>query len=122
MEQFSGQRAAIAQQMRHLRKTLGWSAERLSEELRKVGTPLDRSAIAKMESAADRGQAMRSISVEELLSLALVLGVAPVHLLVPPTDDGSAMRAWVRGDAPMPGQDPRRYFSEVPESEWRSPR
>ena len=128
--------AAIARRMRELRKGRGWSAERLAEEMRQVGIPWQRMVVTKLELAAERGTAMRAISVEEFLALAYVLSVAPIHLLVPPTGEDDLTRyavtphtdsvpfyarAWIRGLAPMGGQDPRRYFSEVPEEEWHPP-
>ncbi|WP_280837575.1 helix-turn-helix transcriptional regulator [Micromonospora sp. A200] len=122
--------------MRDLRKGRGWSAQRLAEEMTRVGISWDRSIVANLESGR-----RRAVSVEEWLALSFVLDVAPVHLLVPPTDDqrpatggfvevqpvGTVtttpgfMRAWVRGQTPISTVDARRYFSEVPESEWQVP-
>lgn len=75
-----------------------------------------------------------------MFALAFVLGVAPVHLMVPPVDADDrtpyavvpdspvhgvgpwpdVVRAWIRGHIDLTG-DPRRYFTEVPESEWTPP-
>lgn len=96
-----------------------------------MGIEWDRSIVANLESGR-----RRTVSVEEWLALAFVLSVAPIHLLVPPTGEEDLTpyavtpstnsvpfftRAWIRGQAPIGGQDPRRYFSEVPEAEWQPP-
>lgn len=86
--------------------------------------------VAKLETGRRQG-----ISVEELLALAYVLNVAPVHLLVPPlaspdarwqvTPNGavevtpSTARAWVRGIGhinltPAEGITERMYYFEAP--------
>jgi len=80
-----------------------------------------------------------SVTVEELLALAYVLSVAPVHLIVPPLDAEASertpyrvipagnptvpsfARAWIRGQTPIGTVDAKRYFSEVPDSEWSPP-
>jgi transcriptional regulator with XRE-family HTH domain len=121
--------------MRDLRDGRGWSAQRLAEEMTKVGIPWDRSIVANIENGR-----RASVSVEELLALAYVLSVAPVHLVIPPVDADdsdrtpyrivpssewtstpSVARAWIRGQTPLRGVDARRYFSEVPDSEWQPP-
>lgn len=126
----------IAQRVRELRTGRGWSAQRLADELTKRGVSWDRSIVANLETGR-----RQTVTVEEWLALAYVLDVAPVHLLVPPTDADRPQtggfvnvapvhsvvttpgwyRAWVRGQAPLVGVDPRRYFSEVPDSEFVPP-
>lgn len=78
------------------------------------------------------------VTVAELLTLAYVLDVAPLHLLVPTEVDEDVdehlyaicpdvflpvpqARAWVRGDHAPAAVDPRRYYSEVPREEWEAP-
>jgi hypothetical protein len=68
--------------------------------------------------------------VSELLRIAWALDVAPVHLLAAsfqpedvPIQNGirlapSDMRAWVRGQTPIPGGDYRSYFDNISEQEW----
>ena len=122
----------IASRVRALRNRRGWSAERLAQACADVGMPqLNRSVIANIESRR-RGQ----LTVEEFLTLAYLLDVAPVHLLVPTEVDESVdverymatpdrflsvpqARAWIRGDWCPPGCDPRTYFAEVPADEFR---
>lgn len=86
--------------------------------------PIDRSAIARLENGK------RGVSLEEAMRLAFVLHVAPVHLLVDPDSDEPlapvvghevepwAARAWIRGERPMMGQDPRFYFTNIPLHEF----
>jgi transcriptional regulator with XRE-family HTH domain len=63
--------------MRKLRTERGWSAQRLSEEMSKVGVPWDRSIVANLEYGR-----RRTVSVEELLALAYVLAVPPPLLFL----------------------------------------
>ncbi len=118
----------IASRVRELRKRRGWSAERLAQEMARVGVPWERMVVTKLETGR-----RASITVEELLALAYVLEVAPVHVIVPTDGDEelyrvtpagvpqvtrSQVRHWVRGFEELPGQDPRLYFSEVPPVEF----
>lgn len=92
-----------------------------------VGVRWDRSIVANLENGR-----RATVSVEELLALAYVLDVAPVHLVVP-LDDGQfhvtpewatnadRAREWFRGQHPLPSTDPRIFFSEVPLDEWQPP-
>jgi transcriptional regulator with XRE-family HTH domain len=116
---------AVVHGVKELRTRRGWTAERLGEEMAKLGFRWDRYTVGNLE----RGR-RRSLTVEELLGLAYVLDVAPVHLLVPvdetrpyavapeATASANAVREWIRGSAPLPGRDPRLYFSEVPLHEF----
>lgn len=116
----------VVERVKELRKRRGWSAQKLAEEMAGVGVPWERMVVTKLENGR-----RASLTVEELLALAYVLDVAPLHLLVPPVDDGDKagpfykivpslgfpirdVRAWIRGRDEAPGQDPRLYFSEVP--------
>lgn len=117
----------IAIRVRQVRRRKGWTAERLGEEMAKVGLPWNRSVMANLESGR-----RRYVTVDELLALAYVLDVAPIHLLVPIDDEAApyavlpqrsepagVVRSWVRGLAQLPGQDGRVYSSEVPKDEWK---
>lgn len=87
---------------------------------------LNRSVLANIESGR-----RKYVSVDETLTLAWVLDVAPVHLMIPIDSDRDeygaspeqAMpvhraRAWLRGEWCPPGTDERLYWSEVPRSEF----
>jgi transcriptional regulator with XRE-family HTH domain len=116
---------AIAARIKELRRSRGWSAAHLAKEMAAVGVPWDRSIVANLELGR-----RASVSVQELFALAYVLGVAPVHLVVPPADDEQEYRivpnelpvsvvdtrAWIRGQRPL--GDRRTYFSEMPASEF----
>jgi hypothetical protein len=90
--------------------------------LNNLGAQTDRAAVAKVEVRR------RGLSVDELFQYARALNVAPVHLVAPPDSDDpvslgpnlectpAEMRAWVRGKLPL-FQDPRVYFTEVPDDE-----
>lgn len=122
----------IAERVRDLRKGRGWSAERLAEEMAAVGIPWTRAVVTKLETKRRPG-----VSIEEVFALAYVLSVAPIHLMVPPLDaedltpyritpEGpntvpSFARAWIRGHSPIGEVDAKRYFAEVPDSEWKPP-
>ncbi|WP_155255741.1 helix-turn-helix domain-containing protein [Salinispora fenicalii] len=122
---------AIANRVKELREGRGWSAQRLGEEIAKLGTRLDRSIVTNFESGR------RSyVTVEEWLVLAYVLDVAPVHLLMPIDANEDTpyqlvpvggpipalpVRAWIRGQTIIDTVDPKQYFSEVPDAEWQAP-
>lgn len=120
--------AAIAARVRQLRIRHGWTAEALARMMAAVGVPWTRIVVTKLETGR-----RPSVSVEELLALATVLHVAPINLMLPidageqaiavtPARSRSAaeVREWIRGRSPLPGQDPRVYFSEVPPTEFGS--
>jgi transcriptional regulator with XRE-family HTH domain len=89
----------IAEQVTTLRKERGITAQRLADELNKLGVEWTRDTVTKFETRR-RG----SIDVTELFALALVLNVPPPLLLVPidaesvpvvPIDNVSAYRTWL---------------------------
>jgi transcriptional regulator with XRE-family HTH domain len=114
---------AIADRVRTLRQGRGWSAAKLAEQMKVHGISWDRSIVANFESGR-----RAYVTVEELLALAYVLDVAPVHLLIPTeteaddqyapvptfTTHPSYVREWIRGLRPIGDVDLRRYFSDVP--------
>jgi transcriptional regulator with XRE-family HTH domain len=114
----------VARRVRELRDRRGWSAQELANRCADAGWPqLDRGVLANLENGR-----RRSVSIDEVLVLALVLDVAPVHLVVPTTDravqvgkwivGSGPVREWVRGNYPLPSQDSRIYRTEVPDVEW----
>lgn len=126
----------IAQRVKAVRKARGWSAQQVAERCANVGMPeLDRSTIANIEL----GRRQR-VGVDEWLVLAYVLGVAPVHLLLPLEEEFYAftpdvvsssgrVRQWIRGNYPMlpfftesdKHADLQTFRSQVPEQEWTPP-
>ena len=77
--------AVVATRVRNLRENLGMSQEDLAAALTKVGVPWKRATVVNLETRApdSRGKSAGrdAVTVEELLGLALVLGVPPVGLL-----------------------------------------
>lgn len=63
--------------MRELRQRSGFTAEELAEAMRAHGVPWQRSVVAYLETGR-----RKTISVDELLALALVLKIRPAALLV----------------------------------------
>jgi transcriptional regulator with XRE-family HTH domain len=127
----------IAARMRHLMARKGWTAQQLVDELDKVGIHWTRLIVANLLVTKPERR-RRFVTVDELLALAYVLDVAPIHLLLPiddaaqsrddyavtPEDWGivNQVREWIRGRVPFGDQDPRVYFSEVPAREWEPPK
>lgn len=121
---------AVIERVKELRRKRGLTAQQLAERMTKAGVPWEAGVVTKLETGR-----RKSISVAELLALAYVLDVALVHLIVSADDDGGApyamtptlsvraaqARRWIRGQDPLPGQDPRLYFSEVPPGEFAGP-
>lgn len=77
--------AVIASRVRYLRKEQLLSGPALAKRLVGLGLRWNRTTVAKFETGL-RG----SITVQELLALALALDVPPIWLLVDPTQDHGA--------------------------------
>jgi transcriptional regulator with XRE-family HTH domain len=120
---------AIARRIRELRKLRGgMTVAELAERCRAAGCQtLTTQAIYKLEGQRV-SRAPRPVTVDELLILAYVLDVAPVHLiaglgdepvLVSPewTVGATGARAWIRGQAPIEGGDRKAFEATVPDSE-----
>jgi transcriptional regulator with XRE-family HTH domain len=115
----------IARRVREVREERHLTAAQLAERLTAVGVAWDRNTVTKLETGR-----RANVSVAELLALAVVLEVAPMHLLVPLKDEqpyavtpgrveaARWVRSFVRGSAPLDGIDPRRFYSQVPAGEW----
>jgi transcriptional regulator with XRE-family HTH domain len=115
----------VARRMREVRETRRLTAAQLADLMRAAGIPWDRQIVTNLETG--RRQA---VSVDELLALAVVLQVAPIHLLVPLDGEqpyrvtpewvqrAIRVREWVRGTLPLRPEDRRLYYSEIPDNEW----
>jgi transcriptional regulator with XRE-family HTH domain len=120
-QRLRGPALVITQQMRELRRAREWSAQRLGDEMTAAGVPWDRAIIANLESGR-----RRTITIDEWLTLAAVLGVAPLHLLVPVDDaadfpatpqttlPADVARAWITGDDPCGLADGRWWARHRP--------
>jgi transcriptional regulator with XRE-family HTH domain len=123
-----GPMQTVVSRMKALRAQRGLTTQGLAEAMTRVGVPWEAGVVTKLETGR-----RKSVSVAELLALAYVLDVAPVHLLVPLENGGTyeitptvtalteEVRAWCRAQFALPGTDRRKFFSEVPEDEF-SPR
>lgn len=120
---------AVVSRMRELRKKRGMTAEQLGAAMTGAGIPWNAGVVTKLET-----NRRKSVSVDELMALAYVLDVAPVHLLVPVDDSveyqpfpqhipypAKHIRGWVRGHVGIGDTDTRAYYSEVPAREWPPP-
>ncbi|HEY1971332.1 MAG TPA: helix-turn-helix transcriptional regulator [Pseudonocardia sp.] len=110
--------AVVAARVRYLRESAGMSQEDLAQALNKVGVAWKRATVVNLETRAPdsrgKGPGRDSVTLEELLGLALVLGVPPIGLLLdlrtseptPITNHVSAppmeVALWAIGRRPMP--------------------
>jgi transcriptional regulator with XRE-family HTH domain len=134
----------VAARVREVREHRGMTTAELARRCAELGVPsLTTQALYKLEGQRDPAKRPpRPVSVDELLALALVLNVAPVHLIVPVDGDQekyritpevqasrARVRTWIRGlqlpfRLPKVG-DQRQFLSEMPEGEilaWRDER
>jgi transcriptional regulator with XRE-family HTH domain len=102
--------SVIAENVKRLRQEARLSGPALASGLAKHGISWNRSTVAKFETGL-RG----SITVQELLALALVLDVPPAALLVRPTDSSVPIASdaqpdpwhallWLLGREPLQGE------------------
>ena len=118
----------VARRVREARKRRGWSADELAQRLAAAGAPeLSVFVISNIESGRRKtdGKRRRDVTVDELFLLAYVLGVPPIHLLVPSEEANTPVEVapnvtvpepdlllrWIRGDQTLPGIDPRAFFA-----------
>ncbi|MFD0721312.1 helix-turn-helix transcriptional regulator [Streptomyces globosus] len=73
----------VAENLARLRKVRGLTTRQLSGMLERNGRPIPASGITRMEKAE------RQVTVDELVALAVALGVSPVALLLPPSARGA---------------------------------
>ncbi len=119
-------RETTIERIRELRLQRGMTQQGLADRLNQLGAHTDRTAIAKVEAGS------RELSLVEAFQYAQALHVAPVHLFVPTDSDEPIqigpnlqaspyeVRAWIRGGRPLGMQDPRLYWSAVPETEFKA--
>lgn len=103
----------FAKRLKEIRGSRGLSQTALARLVTDAGRPLSKAALLRIESGE------RRLTLDEAMALALILGVAPAHLLSPPGDaivwitdqwgtDGSGLRNWLLLGDPhlltVPGQ------------------
>lgn len=130
---------AVARRIAEVRRDRGWTAADLGDRCAAAGFPaLNRSVIANIETGR-----RNYVSVDELIALAYVFDVPPISLLVPRavgedvdeeyyavpstrvdrlTMTFDQAREWIRGRWAPSLTDARKYWNEVPVSEWSVPR
>lgn len=69
--------ANLAKRLAQLRSKLGWPQAELADRMNGYGLPWDVSTVSKVEKNT------RKVSIDELVTLAYVLGVSPASLLIP---------------------------------------
>jgi transcriptional regulator with XRE-family HTH domain len=112
----------IAAQLRYLRDARGWAAADVGALMREQGfDEWGRQAVTNVETLR-----RRIVGADELLGLSYVLGIAPLHLLVPvdepefritPAHDpvsADVARAWICGDDASLSRDQRWYWRHRP--------
>jgi hypothetical protein len=129
----------VAARVREVRVRRDMSTADLAARCAELGAPrLTVQALYKLEGQRDpASRHPRSVTVDELLVLALALNVYPVHLLVPPDDDKAPypvtaavtepnvrVRHWIKALDPLrkfPNVgDVRLLWSEVPDDEFEA--
>lgn len=125
----------VAQRVKEVRKRRNLTVQQLAKVCADMGaSELTATMIYNIESGRpDKdGNRRRQVTVDELMTLATALEVAPVHLLVPPGPGAGdapeavaakaalhvVLRDFIRGTKPLPGMDARAYFSETPPDEF----
>ncbi len=111
--------------LREVRRLRGWTQADLASALASAGVDLGESAVVRME----RG--IRGVSLDEAIAIATVLGVSPLHMIIPVDDNGAQLapqitvattdaRAWIRGQRPLTEADEQLYYAQAPasEAEW----
>lgn len=126
----------VASNVRRLREGRGLSAPKLSAATKALGYEIPVEAIHKIEAAADGRPGARHINADELMVLAVALGVNPNALLLPPslkpsdavevTGAHRQLHAdeaweWARGEQPLPTPGQQRRpgtFREATNPGW----
>ena len=112
-------REVYARRLREARKHRDWTQQRLADEMKRIGHPIDRATVAKIE----RGK--RPMEVSELVAFAAALDVAPPALFMPlgtrsvqltdelTVDAGTAVK-WAYGGGSIDPLNARTYLLESP--------
>lgn len=118
----AGSRVGVifARRLREAREARRWRQQDLADAMSKLGMPIDRTTLAKIE----KGQ--REVRLDELVALAAALDIAPLHLFLPIegdepvrlapklTVDQIHARQWARGRRPLDPANFRFYRYQTP--------
>lgn len=118
----------LAGKVRSYRKARGWTQHQLAKEMAKLGYPIDRVTLSKLEAGGTRAE---NASLQEVLTLAAALEVPPVLLFLPIGEDSDvqvtpAVRisaemayGWIIGDEEFAVRDPESGANVVRKvSQW----
>lgn len=124
-------RQVFAYRLRDVRQSKGWDQQRLADEVERLGVPMLRSTISKIERGrlgvgGDYGKRVggkaRQVSLEEAVAFAAALGVSPLSLLLPLTRqddiqlapdltvDAETAYRWARGERPLGSEADAQAF------------
>ena len=117
----------FAQRVREARNRLNWKQTDLANELDRLGYPMDRTTIARLENND------RKVSLNDFMAICIALSISPLHMLIPVEEEGeeaqqiaaapeylvdrAAMARWVKGDMNLPGMDAASFARQMPD-EW----
>lgn len=108
----------VALNVHRIRKARGLSVYALPQALREVGRSISPDAVCKIENAARLdAKHVRRVDVDDLMALAVVLGVSPSALLLPLVDDPTTTleitgAGSVRADQAWDWMDGRRRLDQ----------
>jgi transcriptional regulator with XRE-family HTH domain len=139
----------VGRRVKELRTDRGWSAQRLGEELGKAGLKWDRSIVANLETGRRRVISISELlTLAYVLDVALVHLLVPTYpsplwgegYESRPADDPNEpndnapyqvtphlaapcyqVRQFIRAYEPLPGQDPWKFYAQVPAHERLDP-
>jgi transcriptional regulator with XRE-family HTH domain len=126
----------VARRVKEIRQKRRMTVAQLAARLDELGMPgLTEQALYNLEAGRPdpRGRRRRAISVDEMVALAQALDVLLLDLLAPVNDSPDPIisttgtmtatrvefREWARGERPLPSQDERLAYAELPPEEWR---
>jgi transcriptional regulator with XRE-family HTH domain len=111
--------------LREVRRFKGWTQQQLASALADVGVDLGEPAVTRLERGA------RGVSLDDVIAIAAVLGVSPLHMIVPLENDVTAdlapqlpapvadARAWFRGQRPLrESDDLPLFYAQTPPDDW----
>jgi transcriptional regulator with XRE-family HTH domain len=75
-----GPSEVFRERLHDVRRLRGWTQQELAAALGEVGVDLGEFAVTRLEKGK------RSVSLDEAVAIAAVLGVTPLHMLVPLDD------------------------------------
>jgi transcriptional regulator with XRE-family HTH domain len=115
---------AFGERLQEIRRKRGWTQEDLASRLDDLGFPIHRVTLGQIEKGGTRA---RNVTLEEVLAIALALGVPPVMMMAPfsievrlrvvgrrtpaPPD---VARAWIVGHQLLEERPPVLEVGELP--------